>query len=103
MVCIPLDHIVVFQLLSAICATANDRLGFCETYARSIERHEELQFYARFFCKSDSFTHMTVTPPPPVKEVLLEIVGYPHFITGESTCRCFFVVAKPYPSRNVAM
>jgi len=82
---------------------ANDRLGFCETYARSIERREELQFYARFFCKSDPFAHTTVTPPPPAKEVLLEIVGYPHFIIGESTCRCFFVVAKPYPSRNVAM
>jgi len=81
---------------------ANDRLGFCETYARSIDRREELQFYARFFCKSDSFTHPSVTPPP-VKEVLLEIIGYPHFIMGESTCRCFFVVAKPYPSRNVAM
>jgi len=102
MVCISLDRIPVLQLLSAIYATANDRLGFCETYARSIDRREELQFYARFFCKSDSFTHSSVTPPP-VKEVLLEIIGYPHFVMGESTCRCFFVVAKPYPSRNVAM
>ncbi|KAH9997483.1 hypothetical protein BJV77DRAFT_1065110 [Russula vinacea] len=80
----------------------NDRLGLCETYARSIERREELHFYARFFCKSDSFTHMSI-PPPPAKEVLLEIIGYPHFILGESACKCFFVVAKPYPSRNAAM
>jgi hypothetical protein len=42
-------------------------------------------------------------PPPPAKEVLLEIIGYPHFILGESACKCFFVVAKPYPNRNAAM
>jgi len=81
----------------------NDRLGFCDTYAHSIERREELHFYARFFCKSDSFTHLPISPTPPAKEVLLEIIGYPHVIMGESTCRCFFVVAKPYPSRNAAM
>jgi hypothetical protein len=81
----------------------NDRHGFCDTYSHCIERREELNFYARFLCKSDAFTHMTITPPPPTKEILLEIIGYPHFILGESTCRCFFVVAKPYPSRNAAM
>ncbi|KAI9458016.1 hypothetical protein F5148DRAFT_1221423 [Russula earlei] len=81
---------------------ANDRLGFCETYARSIERREELHFFARLLCKSDSFTHMTITSPP-TKEVLFEVIGYPHFVIGESSCRCFFAVAKPYPSRNTAM
>jgi PAS domain-containing protein len=100
--CLTRSHSSLPALICDLRHTANDRLGFCERYARSIDRREELQFYARFFCKSDSFTHTTVTPPP-VKEVLLEIVGYPHFIMGESTCRCFFVVAKPYPSRNVAM
>jgi len=80
----------------------NDRLSFCETYARSIERREDLHFFARLLCKPDSFTAMTVTPPP-TKEVLLEIIGYPHFVLEESSCRCFFAVAKPYPSRNTAM
>jgi hypothetical protein len=102
MVCIPLDRIGPPAYISAS-TPANDRLGFCETYAHSIERREELHFYARFFCKPDSFTHLPISPPPPAKEVLLEIIGYPHFIMGESTCRCFFVVAKPYPSRNAAM
>jgi PAS domain-containing protein len=87
----------------SVSTPVNDRLGLCDTYAHSIERHEELHFYARFFCKSDSFTHLPISPTPPAKEVLLEIIGYPHFIMGESTCRCFFVVAKPYPSRNAAM
>ncbi|KAH9998174.1 hypothetical protein BJV74DRAFT_877267 [Russula compacta] len=81
----------------------NDRLGFCKTYAHSIERREELHFYARLCCKPDSFTHISVPPPPPAKEVLFEIIGYPHFVLGESVCRCFFAVAKPYPSRNTAM
>jgi len=81
----------------------NDRLGFCETYAHSIERHEDLHIYARLFCKSDSFTHMSVASSSPDKEVLLEIMGYPHFVLGESACKCFFAVAKPYPSRNTAM
>ncbi|KAH9961200.1 hypothetical protein BGW80DRAFT_1438779 [Lactifluus volemus] len=35
--------------------------------------------------------------------VLLEIIGYPHFVPGETECSCFFVVAKPFPSRNTAM
>src|SRR5712671_1210037 len=91
-----------FSSFEVLCATVNDRLSFCETYSRSIERREELHFFARLLCKPDSFTPMTVTPLP-AKEVLLEIIGYPHFVLGESSCRCFFAVAKPYPSRNTAM
>jgi hypothetical protein len=95
---------VVAQLIYGyVCAPVNDRPGFIETYARSIQRREDFHFYARLFCKSDTFTHMTVTPPHPDKEVLLEIMGYPHFVLGENTCKCFFGVAKPYPSRNTAM
>jgi len=29
--------------------------------------------------------------------------GQPHFIAGHNDCKCFFAVAKPYPSRNTAM
>lgn len=39
----------------------------------------------------------------PQSEVLFEVKGYPHFIENELVARCFFAVAKPYPSRNVAM
>ncbi|KAI0306795.1 hypothetical protein B0F90DRAFT_1622969 [Multifurca ochricompacta] len=82
----------------------NDRLSFCTTYAHSIERREELHVYARLRCKSDSsFTHMAITPLTPGKEILLEIIGYPHFLPGQTACKCFFAVAKPYPSRNTAM
>jgi len=98
------DPTAVIQLICGYAgAPVNDRRGFYETYARSIQRREDLHFYARLFCKSDSFTHMVATPPAPDKEILLEIMGYPHFVLGESACKCFFVVAKPYPSRNTAM
>lgn len=37
------------------------------------------------------------------KEVLFEIVGAPYFLPLEDTFKCFYAVAKPYPSRNTAM
>ena len=37
------------------------------------------------------------------KEVLFEIVGAPYFTPLEGTLKCFYAVAKPYPSRNTAM
>ncbi|KAH9981536.1 hypothetical protein BGW80DRAFT_1162376 [Lactifluus volemus] len=80
----------------------DDRLSFCTKYTHSIEHREELHLYARLRCKSESSTHLAIIPPSP-KEVLLEIIGYPHFVPGETECSCFFVVAKPFPSRNTAM
>ena len=40
---------------------------------------------------------------PRATEVLFEINGYPHFLEGEDSCKCFFATAKTYPSRNTAM
>ena len=88
---------------SGTCTPVNDRLSFCETYAHSIEHREDLHFYARLFCKSDTFTHMSVASLSPNKEALLEIMGYPYFVLGESAYRCFFAVAKPILSRNTAI
>lgn len=49
-------------------------------------------------------TRSPITPQNiPQSEVLFEVKGYPHFIENELAARCFFAVAKPYPSRNVAM
>lgn len=42
-------------------------------------------------------------PAPRATEVLFEIHGYPHFIEGDDSCKCFFATAKTYPSRNTAM
>ncbi|KAI0273452.1 hypothetical protein BC834DRAFT_853891 [Gloeopeniophorella convolvens] len=82
----------------------NDRLSFCTAYSRSIEHREDLHVYARLRCKPEiSFSRIPLNPPTPPREVLLEVTGYPHFMPGENACKCFFAVAKPYPSRNTAM
>ena len=66
-----------------------------------------MQSYVRLQAKTEA-------PSPPaststsestqrVTEVLFEINGYPHFIEGDDSCKCFFATAKTYPSRNTAM
>ncbi|KAJ8521637.1 hypothetical protein ONZ45_g1671 [Pleurotus djamor] len=42
-----------------------------------------------------------IAPPP--REILFEIAGSPHFVEDELPCKCFFAIAKPYPSRNTTM
>ena len=82
----------------------NDRLSFCTAFTRSVESFNELHVYVRLRCNSDSsFAHLAMAPPPPAKEVLLEVMGYPYFTPGENACQCIFAVAKSYPSRNTAM
>ncbi|KAH9079162.1 hypothetical protein EDB83DRAFT_2341012 [Lactarius deliciosus] len=82
----------------------NDRLSFCTAFARSVESFNELHVYVRLRCNSDSsFAHLAMAPPPPAKEVLLEVMGYPYFTPGDNACQCIFAVAKSYPSRNSAM
>ncbi|KAH9030619.1 hypothetical protein EDB85DRAFT_1866328 [Lactarius pseudohatsudake] len=82
----------------------NDRLSFCTAFTRSVESFNELHVYVRLRCNSDSsFAHLAMAPPPPAKEVLLEVMGYPYFTPGDNACQCIFAVAKSYPSRNSAM
>lgn len=55
--------------------------------------------YARLRCKAEFEGHQAVGH----KEVLFEIQGYPHFLDGDNECKCFFAMARPYPSRNTAV
>lgn len=92
------------QLISRFARPVNDRLSFCTAFTRSVESFNELHVYVRLRCNSDSsFAHLAMAPPPPAKEVLLEVMGYPYFSPGENVCQCIFAVAKSYPSRNTAM
>jgi hypothetical protein len=34
---------------------------------------------------------------------VFEIRGHPHYDPEQRECRCFFAMARPYPSRNTAM
>ncbi|KAK7693964.1 hypothetical protein QCA50_003539 [Cerrena zonata] len=37
------------------------------------------------------------------KEVMFELVGAPYYLPVEDTLKCFYAVAKPYPSRNTTI
>ncbi|TFY51824.1 hypothetical protein EVG20_g10821 [Dentipellis fragilis] len=84
---------------------ANDRDSFRRMFARALAERRELLTYARLRCKAEYLgTAAGYAQPLQQKEVLFEIGGYAHFSAPEDVhCRCFFAVAKPYPSRNTAM
>lgn len=88
-------------MLRSVADVANDKDSFREMFSESIAQKKDLLTYARLRCTSESYGGLDYTVPH--KEVLFEIMGYPHFLPGEEECKCFFAVAKPYPSRNTAM
>ncbi|OAX39362.1 hypothetical protein K503DRAFT_716568, partial [Rhizopogon vinicolor AM-OR11-026] len=72
-----------------------DQHAFRGSFDQSLRSRAEMLSYVRFKCQTEYAT--------PAKEVLFEVKGYPHYIDDEPYARCFFAVAKPYPSRNTAM
>ncbi|KAG2349425.1 hypothetical protein BDR05DRAFT_1055119 [Suillus weaverae] len=72
-----------------------DKHAFRASFEQSLRTRMEMLSYVRFKCQSEYAS--------PAKEVLFEVKGYPHYIDDEQYARCFFAVAKPYPSRNTAM
>lgn len=80
---------------------ANDKNSFRQMFSQSIVQKKDLLTYARLRCQPEYYGAAEYGVPQ--KEVLFEITGYPHSIPGEEECKCFFAVAKPYPSRNTAM
>ena len=83
---------LVFLSLSA----PDDQLSFCTAFQHSVATNIELLSYLRFKSNSPSVDELSG-----FKELLFELKGYPHFVDDE--CRCFFAMAKPYPSRNTSM
>ncbi|EGN95626.1 hypothetical protein SERLA73DRAFT_186737 [Serpula lacrymans var. lacrymans S7.3] len=80
---------------------ADDQHAFRNNFDESLRMRSELTCYVRLKCKNHLPQNSDYRPPP--KEVLFELQGYPHYVDDEVDCRCFFAVAKPYPSRNTAM
>lgn len=72
-----------------------DKHAFRASFEQSLRLRMEMLSYVRFKCQNEYTS--------PAKEVLFEVKGYPHYIDDEQYARCFFAVAKPYPSRNTAM
>jgi hypothetical protein len=85
----------------------DDRENFKKNFEQSIRDNSDMQSYVRMQAKPEapSPTSSTSTPgaTPRATEALFEVNGYPHFIEGDDSRKCFFATAKTYPSRNTAM
>ncbi|KAG6333578.1 hypothetical protein ID866_5507 [Astraeus odoratus] len=77
---------------------AEDQQAFHAAFQDSLRTRTEMNSYIRLKCRN-GFAVQHV----PQSQVLFELKGYPHYLDNESMARCFFAVAKPYPSRNVAI
>jgi hypothetical protein len=85
----------------------NDHENFKKTFEKSIKNNSDMQSYVRMHTKPEvplsASSASTPEAMPRATEVLFEIIGYPHFVEGDDTCKCFFATAKTYPSKNAAM
>ena len=75
-----------------------DQQSFRVAFQESLRTRVEMNAYLRLQCVNGFIVQHT-----PQSQVLFELKGYPLYIDNESTSRCFFAVAKPFPSRNVTM
>ncbi|KAF8636495.1 hypothetical protein AX17_003310 [Amanita inopinata Kibby_2008] len=82
------EDILDRDLLNLIPST-DDQFSFCSAFQHSINANVELLVYLRLKANSS-------------KDILFELKGYPHLV-NDNECKCFFVMARPYPSRNTAM
>ncbi|KAI6132010.1 white collar 2 type of transcription factor [Pisolithus croceorrhizus] len=77
---------------------AEDQQAFHVAFQDSLHTRKEMNSYVRLQCKNGfAMQHY------PQSQVLFELKGYPLYLENETSPRCFLAVAKPYPSRNVAM
>lgn len=79
----------------------DDQHNFRDDFQRSVETKQELFSYARLKCKRELVTNPNQSTSQ--KELLFEIKGHPHYMPEDNECKCFFAMAKLYPSRNTAM
>ena len=76
---------------------AEDEENFRKCFDECLRTRKELLSYARLKRKIPAGSGSN--------DVLFELKGYPHFIPQqfEDVCKCFFLMAKPFPPRNAAM
>ncbi|KAF5357959.1 hypothetical protein D9756_001458 [Leucocoprinus leucothites] len=76
-----------------------DQAAFQRGFEDSIRTNSELVSYVRL--KSNPSMKPGLSSS---NDILFEIKGYPHFVMEQGPdCKCFFAIAKPYPSRNITM
>ena len=87
--------------------SVDDRENFKRNFEESIKDNCDMQSYIRMRAKPEAPPPASSTSASEVAaratEVLFEVIGYPHFVEGDDTCKCFFAAAKTFPSRNTAM
>ncbi|KAL7283657.1 hypothetical protein ACG7TL_003093 [Trametes sanguinea] len=76
---------------------ADDRANFRAAFSESVRSRTEMLAY----CKNEFYVASDLTSAP--REVLFEIRGRPHFLPATDEFKCYFAMAQPYPSRNIAM
>lgn len=71
---------------------ADDLEAYRRDINTSIQEGQDLTLYARLKNKDDVY-------------VLFEITGHPYYAehNGQQSCKCFFAMGRPYPSKNQAM
>lgn len=80
--------------------TDDDRKTFSNHFNNSLSSQQDLSCYTRIKCKPDS---LAVEQVGTHNELLFEIRGHALYLPNDSEFKCFFFMAKPYPSRNMAM
>ncbi|KAI9065359.1 GATA-domain-containing protein, partial [Trametes sanguinea] len=93
------DELVDGDLIDLM--NADDRANFRTAFAESVRSRTEMLAYVRLQCKNEFHVASDLTSAP--REVLFEIRGRPHFLPASDEFKCYFAMAQPYPSRNIAM
>ncbi|KIY42936.1 hypothetical protein FISHEDRAFT_54434 [Fistulina hepatica ATCC 64428] len=105
----------------------DDRAPFHAAFSESVRTRTDMLAYVRLICNSNppgssgpqtttaaywhdhQYYQQQMQPPTAhVREILFEITGYAHFVEPDgpsepAQCKCFFAMARPYPSKNTAM
>ncbi|KAK4053819.1 white collar 2 type of transcription factor [Microbotryomycetes sp. JL201] len=70
----------------------DDVEGYRSDFQQSLQDGKDLTLYCRFRTKDNGY-------------VLYEMTGHPYYtdVTGQQSCKCFFGMGRPYPSKNQAM
>ncbi|KAL5511317.1 WC2 [Sanghuangporus vaninii] len=76
-----------------------DKRTFDDHLQKSLGSQQDLSCYARLKCKPMGKS----SSEQGNKELLFEIRGHALYLPDDNECKCFFLVAKPYPSRNMAV
>ncbi|KAF9013936.1 hypothetical protein BDQ17DRAFT_1418879 [Cyathus striatus] len=79
-----------------------DHASFRTSFNDSMRTKTEMLSYVRLKCHTPPTTYGA--PATISRDLLFEVKGYPHFLEEEpGSPRCFFIMAKPYPSKNTAL